>query len=172
MKISSLLRSWQIVLCLFAAAPVLAAANVGEPAGLKVQVNIPPSWSPFVDQHLSEMFTDAIRELLRRRGFAEPVADARLVGGAADAQPQLTLNLVEWRIRRTGAISCVLSASLETPSGTRELGIFEDSSFHWLGSGTFTLAREFDEAASGALNALCDAMARSELLPGLRVRGS
>jgi len=156
---------------LFALAAVtgFAAPAARDTVTLKVHVNVPPTWSLLVDDRISEMFVDAVRELLARRGFTSPVEEVRFVEDPAKTPYLLTINLMEWRMQRTGAIDCTLAASLQTPRGTKQLGVYHHTSFHWLGSGRFGLAREFDEAASGALNDLCNDLARSELLPGLRV---
>lgn len=171
MKTSWFLNSWRAgILFVLAAATGFAAERAKDPLTLKVYVNVPPTWSLLVDDRISEMFVDAVRELLVRRGFEHRVDEVRFVDDPAKTPYLLTINLMEWRMQRTGVINCTLTASLQTPRGLKHLGVYHDTAFHWLGSGRLGLAREFDEAASGALNDLCDDIARTEMLPGLRPR--
>ena len=170
-KTSWFIPLWRAGLLAALATVALGATEAAKnPLTLKVQVNVPPTWSIFADDRISEMFVDGIRELLVRRGFAEPVDEVRFVEDPAKTPYLLTINLMEWRMQRTGAIDCTLTASLQTPRGVKHLGVYSHTSLYWRGSGRWALAREFDEAASGALNRLCDDIARTELLPGLRVR--
>ncbi len=169
LKSSNWIRNfWRagVLFCLAASASFAASADPQRPK-LDVYVNVPPTWNLLVDDRISEMFVDAVRELLVRRGYAGDVEEVRFVDDPAKVPHLLTINLMEWRMQRTGAINCTLTASLQTPRGTKHLGIYHDTAFHWMGSGRWGLARSFDEAASGALNRMCDDIVRSELLPAL-----
>jgi hypothetical protein len=139
------------------------------PGTLKVVVNVPPSWNLLLDDRISEALTDRVSEAFHRAGFDRPVEEIRSVEDPAKVPYLLMINLTEWRINRIGNIDCTFTASLQTPRGTRDLGVYTNTSMRWIGGiGRWGLARSFEEAADGAIRELCEAVARSELLPGLR----
>lgn len=156
---------------LFLLLPACATTQRPEiPGTLKVQVNVPPSWSVLVDDRVSEAFVDRVREVFVRSGFDRPVEEVRYVEDASKLPYLLTINLTDWRINRVGAIDCTFSASLQTPRGTRQLGFYSNTTMRWFGGpGRFGLSRSFEEAAEGAVHQLCDDVLKSELLPGFRM---
>jgi hypothetical protein len=171
MKRSILFRyAWVWVSGLLLFLPACATTERPEvPGTLKVQVNVPPSWSILLDDRVSEVFVDYVREAFYRAGFDRPVEEVRYVEDSAKVPYLLTLNLNEWRINRVGNIDCTFSASLQTPRGTRDLGLFTNTTMRWFGGpGRFGLSRSFAEAADGAIGDLCDKIAKSELLPDFR----
>lgn len=155
------------IFALLAATPTHAETVIKDPLALKVQVNVPPTWNVLVDDRIAEDFVDGVGQILRRRGFTRPVEALSLVEAPGRAPYLLTIDLVEWRINRTGLIDCTLHADLQTPWGTRNLGLYHASSLRLPGGGRWTLARDFDEAASDVLNQLCNDLAKSELIPDL-----
>jgi hypothetical protein len=161
------LRVRLALLALLAVTPVHAETLIKDPLALKVQVNVPASWNILLDDRIAEDFVDGVGQVLRRRGFSRPVEALSLVEAPEKTPYLLTLNLVEWRMNRTGSIDCTLHAQLQTPRGTRNLGVYHASSFHSPGTGRWSLARDFDEAASEVLNQLGGDIAKSELLPAL-----
>jgi hypothetical protein len=83
----------------------------------------------------------------------------------------LTINLTEWRMNHIGNIDCTFTANLQTEQTTRHLGVFSGMSFRWMsGPGRFGLADAFGDAAEDGIRQLYDAVARTELVPGLRRR--
>jgi hypothetical protein len=77
----------------------------------------------------------------------------------------LTINLMEWRFDPLGNISCTFTANLQTPRGTRDLGVYSSTSLGISRSpGIWGLADSFDEAAQGAIVDLYRAVQKSELL--------
>jgi hypothetical protein len=141
------------------------------PEALKVQVNVPPTWNLLLDDRVAEAFVDRLRDVLYREGADLPVELLRTPGEPAQARYLLTINLTEWRINHAGNIDCTFNASLQSPRGTRALGLYTSTTMRWLaGPGRFGLSRAFDEAAEGALHELARDLAKSELWPGLRQR--
>jgi hypothetical protein len=171
MKTSSVFTTLRAgVFFLLAATGAFGADVIKDPLALKVQVNIPPTWNPLVTDRLADDVVDGVRQILTHRGYPRTVESMDFVEKPGQAPYLLTINLLEWRMKRTGHIDCTLTATLQTPRGTRELGLYNYTSVHFLGSGRWLLEREFDEAASGALQKLCDAIVRSELIPDLAER--
>lgn len=149
----------------------MTAPKVEVPGTLKVQVDVPLAWNSLIDDRISEAFASRVREVFHRSGFEYPIDDVRYVEDASKLPYLLTVHLMDWRITRLGNIDCTFTASLQTPRGTRKLGVYTNTTMVWLGgSGRFGLARSFEEAAEGAIRELANDIAKTELLPGLRVR--
>lgn len=150
-----------------------ATTRVEDPSALRVHVNVPPSWNMLIEDRVSMAFADVVRDVFHRQGFDRPVEEARFASlDELDRIPYLlTINLNEWRMTRIGNIECRFTASLQTPRGTRNLGVYTNTTMRWLGGiGRFGLARSFEEAADGAITDMCRDIAKSELLPDLRAR--
>ncbi len=171
MKHSFLIRyAWVWLSGLLLLVPACATAPRPEvPGTLKVQVNVPPTWNVLLDDRVAETFVDQVRDTFYRAGFDRPIESLSYVEDPAKVPYLLTVNLIDWRINRIGNIDCTFSASLQTPRGTRDLGLYNSTAMRWLGGlGRFGLSRAFVDAADGALHDLCDAVAKSELLPDFR----
>lgn len=167
----SLCHSWIWLCSLFLLLAGCATSRVEVPGALKVQVNVPPSWNLLLDDRISDAFVDRVRESFQRSGFSRPVEEVRYVEDPAKVPYLLTINLTDWRITRIGNVDCTFTANLKTPEGTRQLGIYTNTTMRWLtGPGRFGLSRSFDEAAEGAIRNLCQDIAATELLPDLRRR--
>lgn len=155
--------------------PLARAANPSAPKtdALKVQVIVPPTWNLLSDDKVGEALADRVRDVLYRAGFTLPVSELRLVEDPSKVPYLLTINLTEWRINRIGGIDCSFTASLKTPRGSRELGLYPNATTQWLDApGRFGLSRKFVEAAEGALRTLCTDLANSELLPNANKRSN
>lgn len=140
------------------------------PTPLKVLVNVPPSWDLFLDDRIGDAFTEQVRSILEEQGFHGPIEAMRFVEEPAKVPYLITVNLHEWRINRTGQVACTFGATLQTPRGTHDLGLYTNTTMRWLnGPGRWGLAASFEEAAAGAIRNLCDTIAWSELVPGLRL---
>jgi hypothetical protein len=139
------------------------------PGTLAVHVNVPPHWNIFLEDRITEAFTDQLRDVFHHAGFDRPVTEVRYFDDVDRAPYLLTINLNEWRINRVGLIDCTFTAELRTPQATKSLGVYTYSTMRWVGGpGRFGLARSFEEAADGAIRELCRDVAKTELLPGLR----
>ncbi len=147
--------------------PAGAATPVApEATQLKVQVIAPPTWNLLIDDKVSEALVARVREVFSRAGFALPVDELRPMESPSKVPYLLTLNLTEWRINRVGNIDCTFTANLKTPRGTRELGIYSNTTMQWLGGrGRFGLSQGFVAAAEGALRDLSTDLAKTDLLP-------
>lgn len=165
--------AWAMLSSLLLVLPACATTQKSPvPGTLKVQVNIPATWNSLVEDRISEGLVDRVRDVFYRAGFDRPVEEVRYVEEPGKEPYLLTINLIDWRMNRLGNVDCTFSASLRTPRGTRELGLYTNTSlFSLRGFGRFGLADSYDEAAQGAIRDLCDAVAKSELLPDFRKSG-
>lgn len=122
-----------------------------------------------VEDRVAEAFVDRVREVFKRNGFDRPVDDVRFVEDPAKMPYLLTINLTEWRINPIGNIDCTFNTNLQTPRGSRHLGLETNTLPRWYGGfGRFGLGRTFVDAAEGAIDHLARDISRTELLPGLR----
>lgn len=145
------------------------AARATAHAPLKVLVNVPPTWDLFLDDRIGDAFTEQVRAILEDEGFRGPIEGLRFVEEPARVPYLLTVNLHDWRISRSGQVACTFAATLQTPHGTRDLGLYTHTTMRCLhGPGRWGLSASFEEAAVGAIRNLCDTLTRSELVPGLR----
>lgn len=143
------------------------------PGTLAVHVNVPPHWNVFLEDRIAEAFTDQVRDVFHNAGFDKPVKEVRYFEDVDRAPYLLTIHLDEWRINRVGMIDCTFTAELKTPETTKQLGVYTHTTMRWFGGpGRFGLARSFEEAADGAIRDLCNDVAKTELLPGLRTRAA
>jgi len=168
---NTILRRPWILLCgaLLALSGCATTQQPEVPGTLKVAVNVPPTWNILLDDRISEAFTDRVRDVFHNAGFDRPVEEVRYPEDSEKLPYLLTINLVEWRINRIGNIDCTFSASLRTPQGTRDLGLYTNTTMRWFGGiGRWGLARSFEEAAEGAIHDLCDKVVKSEMLPGFQ----
>jgi hypothetical protein len=167
MKIPFLFRWMALGAALLALSGCATTQQPAVPGTLKVAVNVPPALNILVEDRISEAFTDRVREVFDRAGFDRPVEEARFADDAANAPYLLTIDLIEWRINPIGNIDCTFRASLQTPGGTRDLGVYSNTTMRAMRSpGRWGLSYAFDDAAEGAIQNLCDAVKKSELLPG------
>jgi hypothetical protein len=155
-----------------------ASPRVQVPGTLHVHVNLPPTVDLWHEDRVKLAFTDIARDVFHRNGLDRPVEEARFVSASElDGLPYLlTIDLHRWRITPIGNIECTFTASLQTPAGTRHLGVYSDTELRGFGTsfgfGRWGIARSFENAAEGALRDLVRDVARTELLPQLRVRGT
>lgn len=153
-----------------------ASPRVQVPGTLHVHVNLPPTTDVWREDRVKMAFTDIAREVFHRNGLDRPVEEARFVSAdELEGLPYLlTIDLHQWRITPIGNIECTFTASLQTPAGTRHLGVYSDTELRGFGSGfgfgRWGIARSFENAAEGALEHLIRDVARTEMLPQLRVR--
>ena len=136
------------------------------PDTLGVLVNLPPSVSLMYADRISDVFTDEVRHVFHQAGFKRPVENIRYMDNPDAPANLLTVNLHEWRFDRLGNIECTFTAQLETPRGTRNLGVYSGVSMSMTRSpGWWGMVDAFDEAAQGAIVDMVRAIAKSELLP-------
>jgi hypothetical protein len=169
MKTLSLLCSVLVVAGGLFMAGCATTSQVEVPGTLKVQVNMPPTLHYLAEDRISEAFVDRIRDVFAQNGFNRPVEEVSFVEAPTRIPYLLTVNLTEWRVDRLGNIDCTFSADLQTPTATRHLGHYSNTTLRLArGFGRFGLANAFTDAADGAIRSLCLDIQRTELLPNLR----
>lgn len=154
-----------------AAAPDAKEVKV---ADLQLQINVPPTWRPFLDDDIAESLAGVLTDTFKRRGYAG-VVDFLEPGRRAPNPdlPLLTLNLIQWRIDRTGNAECTLTAELAVPgNATRNLGIVTQTQITWIqergryGFRHFEIADALEDAATEAMRDLFKRVAETGLLSG------
>lgn len=154
-----------------ASVPTRAAEEGKVGTILQVHVDIPPTPQPTAERDVGERFVNAMADTFRQLGFAGKVRHVDDLDKKQDDAPVLRINLTDWSTDRVGNINCRFSATLETGGAKRELGVFDGmSSGLMAGPGRFGASRAFDNAADNATRQLFDALAKTELIVGLRGR--
>jgi hypothetical protein len=154
--------------------PPLRAADESKPATgtvLQVRVEIPPTPRPNMEQRVGDRFVDEMADVFRNLGFEGKVERLDSLDKPKEGAPQLLIRLFDWERGPTGNIECRFAASLQVNGTKRDLGSFTNTAPSTLTMpGRFGVARAFDDAAEGALRQLYEAIAKTELVPGLRQR--
>lgn len=172
-------KTWALVAA-FAAVALAGCVSprVDVPGTLHVQVNLPPTTDVWLEDRVKLAFTDVAREVFHRHGYDRPVEEAWFASrDELDAIPYLlTIDLHRWRVNHIGNIECTFAASLQTPAGTRRLGVYSDTELRGFGTsfgfGRWGIARSFEDVAEGAIEDLVRDVARTELLRELRLSGA
>ncbi len=155
--------------------PLSAAAKApAKPVDLQVQVDVPPSWQPFLMDDIADALGRVLADSFRRRGYAGNIGMVGRPDAPKPDIPLLTVRLHEWRISRTGNAECTLTATLVAGGKEHELGLVSYSDLSWIASsGRFGLARDYavadayEDAAGGAMRELFKRAAATAAVPGL-----
>lgn len=143
-------------------------------ADLQLQINVPPTWRPFLDDDIADSLAGILSDTFKRRGF-KGVLDYldRDRRSPNPDLPLLTLNLMQWRIDRVGNAECTLTAELTTPGNAkRDLGIVTQTQFTWIqergryGFRRFEIADALEDAATEAMRDLFKRVADTGLVRG------
>ncbi len=159
------------VLLLGLCAGVLPATGFAaeKDATLQIQMRIPPSWDPFLEDDVKDAFLSQVRDVFRREGYTGTIKEVDRFEEPSAGCCLVTINLLDWRLNHTGNVDCTFTASLQTDERTRNFGIFSGMALRWMNSrGRFGLANSFEDAAEDALERLYADLAETELVPGLR----
>jgi hypothetical protein len=149
------------------------AKKAAKPADLQVQVNVPPTWRPFLDDDVAEAFTYRLIDVFRSRGYQGEIVQVTTADPGRNDLPTIEVFLTEWRIDRTGNAQCTFTAALKTPAGEKELGLKTGMAIFWPDGPRWGLGRRVDtanaleDAAREALRDLYKAVAQTGLVAGL-----
>jgi hypothetical protein len=172
-------KSWALIGG-FAAVALAGCVSprVEVPGTLHVHINLPPTTDVWLEDRVKLAFTDVARDVFHRHGFDRPVEEARFasIDERENVSNLLTIDLHRWRVGHIGNIECTFTASLQTPAGTRRLGVFSNTELRGFGTnfglGRWGIARSFEDAAEGAIEDMVREVARTELLRQLRLSGA
>lgn len=151
-----------------------SSAQGAKIADLQLQINVPPTWRPFLDDDIADALASIATETFKRRGYSgvlDFIEEGRRVPNPD--LPLLTLNLMQWRIDRVGNAECTLTAELAMPGKPeRNLGVVTQTQITWIqergryGLRRFEVANALEDAASEAMRDLFKRIAETSLLPG------
>lgn len=158
-----------IALCLGCAALPLHAASKKDqarPSRLQVTVSVPPSINSLRDDDIADAFAYRVATVLHEQGFKGHIQYVDSYDSPKSEVPVLEINLIEWRVDRTGNVDCTFSANLRGPAGQKNLGLFSGTSMMlWPRHDIFARADGFEQAARGALGDLAKKIAETKLVP-------
>jgi hypothetical protein len=146
-------------------------AKAKTPVRLQVAVTVPATMSVIYASDVEEAFGYRVSSALHEQGFQGRI---KYLDDDSDAKPdipKLAINLIQWRVGRTGDVDCVFSASLVTTAGTKNLGLFTGSSMlMWSRPNWLERSEGFEDAASDALSNLAKKIEATGLLPKVPVK--
>ena len=142
------------------------AASAEAAPVLELRVQLPPSW------HASSMlgfpdddFAHMVATEFKRLGFAGRVSHTWSYSQSPESGYALDVRIIEWRRNRAGNVECIFSASMITPDGERNLGVFSDTvlSITMSRQDRWQVAEAYVEAAEGAIRELYRALERADV---------
>ncbi len=144
-------------------------------ADLQLQINVPPTWRPFLDDDIAGALAGIVTDTFKRRGYTGVIDFIEPDRRAPNPDlPLLALNLMQWRVDRLGNAECTLTAELAVPGKPqRDLGIVTQTQITWIqergryGFRRFEAANALEDAASEAMRDLFQRVADTNLVPGL-----
>jgi hypothetical protein len=140
-------------------------AGNGRPARLQLVVTVPPGMSIIRDDEIAEAFAYRVSSILHEQGFRGRIKYVFEGEKADPTVPILDIGLREWRVDRTGSVDCTFTASLNTPRGSQNLGIFTGTTLMtWSRPDWFARAEGFEDAARDAISDLAPKIQRSGLI--------
>lgn len=158
--------------CAFA--PMSARTSVSNPARpvrLQMTVTVPASMNLLRQEDVSEAFAYRVSAALHEQGLRGHIHYVEQGDDPAPNVPVLAIMLHEWRVDMTGNVDCTFTARLETPSGARDLGIFNGTSMMtWSRHNWFDRQNDFESAAQDALSNLGQRILQTGLLPDVQPR--
>lgn len=143
-------------------APAASALTAEKPADqsprpvrLQLRVDLPFSLNPIRDDDIAEAFAHRVVTALHEQGFRGRIKYLENGDPLNATVPVLDVRILEWRVNRTGSTDCVFAATLKSPRGEKNLGMFSGTSMMtWLRRDWFARADSFDDAARDALSNL------------------
>lgn len=147
------------------------AGALDRPANLQVVVNVPVSMNLLRDDYVEEAFAYRVAAALHEQGFRGSIKYVDFPDDVNPNIPMLDIVLQEWRVDHVGSVDCVFFATLRTPSGTKNLGLFSGTTLMmWSRRDWMARADGFEDAARDALSNLGARITESGLLTDMRVR--
>lgn len=141
-----------------------AAAN-GRPPRLQVAVHVPASMSVLRDDDISEAFAYRVASYLHEQGFRGRIHTVYPGEEPLPGVPTLDVQLMEWRVDRSGFVDCTFTAELVNDTQRRRLGIFHGTSIMtWPRRDWYMRAEGFEEAARDAITSLASKLEESGLI--------
>jgi hypothetical protein len=136
------------------------------PVRLQIVVEVPPTMNILREEEVEDAFAYRVITALREQGMRGRIRYIEWGDRPDPAVPSLAIYLHEWRVDRLGSVDCTFNATLNTPNGTRNLGLFSGTSLMmWSRRDWFARAEGFESAARDALGNLGQRILQSGLLP-------
>jgi hypothetical protein len=125
------------------------------PPRLQVKVNVPPTMSVLRDEEIEEAFAYRVSSMLKEQGIRGRIRYVDEWETPAPNVPVLAIDLMEWRVDRGGLVDCTFTATINTPNGSKRLGVFSGTSIMtWSRRDWFSRSEGFEDAARDAISTL------------------
>ena len=174
-----ILAALLLVIGAFGLAPKLHALEAdkrtperSEPGTLQVQIAIPPPTRLLLEQDIQELFYDQIRDVFKQRGYGGKIEEVKLYEDPSPGCWLIKIDVSELRRDPIGNITITFSALLQTDHETRRnLGTFRGSALPGTSSpGVGGPNNTIETVAASALRDLYDAIAKTQLVPGIKAK--
>lgn len=133
------------------------------PPVLKLHVHTPYNWKSSYDHRFPDLFATSLRSALSAHGVSLPMEELRPMEDPAKLPHLLRVDVTDWRITSDGDLSCTFTATLRTPQGERQIGVYKDTL--WQPGVIYSASnRPYYPINLDAVQALGRDLARSELL--------
>lgn len=143
-----------------------SARNNDRPVRLQIVVEVPPTMNILREEEVEDAFAYRVITALREQGLRGRMRFIEWGDQPEPNVPVLAIFLHEWRVDRIGNVDCTFNATLQTPNGTRNLGLFSGTSLMmWSRRDWFARAEGFESAARDALGNLGPRILQSGLMP-------
>jgi hypothetical protein len=138
----------------------------GRPVRLQLVVEVPPTMNILREEEVEDAFAYRFATALREQGLRGRIRFVETGEKPDPTVPVLSIFLHEWRVDRIGSVDCTFNATLTSPNGTRNLGIFSGTSLMmWSRRDWFARSEGFESAARDALSNLGQRILQSGLMP-------
>lgn len=127
MKTAILLRACALIFAFGLFAAPGFAVEAGQPSVLKIYVHTPLGWKSSYDHRFPELFASSLRSALSTHGVSLPMAELLPMEDPAKLPLLLKVDITDWRITSDGDLSCTFTATLQTPQGERQIGVYKDT---------------------------------------------
>jgi len=146
--------------------PSRSVRNPDRPVRLQIVVDVPPTMNILREEEVEDAFAYRVISALREQGLRGRMRYIEWGEQADPTVPALAIHLHEWRVDRTGSVDCTFNATLQTPNGNRNLGLFSGTSLMmWSRRDWFARSEGFESAARDALSNLAPRILQSGLMP-------
>lgn len=164
-----------VILALLGACVLTSCASTGpspsarqndRPVRLQIVVDVPPTMNILREEEVEDAFAYRVISALREQGLRGRIRYIEWGEQPDPTVPSLAIFLHEWRVDRVGSVDCTFNATLQTPNGKRNLGLFSGTSLMmWSRRDWFARSEGFESAARDALSNLAPRILQSGLMP-------
>ena len=132
---------------------------------MQLTVNVPPSLRQWVTDEIAQTLAVRTAEALHQHGYKAKVKYLDSLTEPAQDKPLLTITMIDWQTELSGIVDCTFAATLSTPRGNIDLGLFTGTSMQTFADGNMAVRSEqYKDAIKDALSSLYARISKTHLL--------